>query len=154
MSDAIAVSPPAPALPDDDYEGFLAGVRARFRKLTKGDRPHLFATRPPELFDLFLQTVPQELRQLNSCSACRRFVRRYGGLVRVEADGTTVPVLWDPASRHEPYGPAVRALASAVARAPIDGVFLSEDTTWGVPRTEVWTHHGRSDSTAHVVDLS
>ncbi|MDI1448998.1 hypothetical protein [Polyangium sp. 6x1] len=134
-------SPPtAQALPlDDHYDELLASIRARFGKLTKG-KPSLFTTHVPALYQVFLDAVPNELRPVNTCSTCRRFVNRYGGLVVVDSDGKARPALWDPETAPEPYTSAIRALAKAVAEAPIDGVFLSDEKVWGAPRTGDWEH--------------
>ncbi|MDI1475067.1 hypothetical protein [Polyangium sp. y55x31] len=134
-------SPPTAQMPpiDDHYDELLASVRARFGKVTK-DKPSLFTTRTSALYQVFLDAVPIELRQVNNCSVCRHFVNRYGGLVIVGSDGKARPALWDPETAPEPYKSAIRALAKVVAEAPIDGVFLSDEKVWGTPRTGDWEH--------------
>jgi hypothetical protein len=142
MSDLTASSTTqAPAI-NDPYDELLASVRARFKDLSQGPagKPSLFTTKTPALFQVFLDAVPAELRQSKTCSACRKFVERYGGVVLVDPAGNSVPVLWDPESTPEPYTAAIRALASAVSRAPIDGVFLSDKNVWGTPQTGTWEH--------------
>ncbi|HEY0135834.1 MAG TPA: hypothetical protein VGB85_17235, partial [Nannocystis sp.] len=93
-----------------------------------------------DLFDTFLDALPPELRPIYVCSACRTFMRRFGGVVRVTPTGETVSVMWDPEAVAEPYVAAVRALASAVARAPIVDVFLATEPVWGQPVTGEWHH--------------
>jgi hypothetical protein len=74
------------------------------------------------------------VRQYHTCSACRRFVDRYGGLVTVDpTTGKTTSVLW-----HEDDAPdfaqhAVSTLRCAVEAAKITGVFRTTRTTWGTP---------------------
>lgn len=127
---------------EDPYDAFLAAVRARFRAVCEalGPRPALFVTAAPDLNAVFLGALPAELRQSHTCSTCRAFLARYGGLVRVDADGKVIPALWDPETAPEPYTAAVRALAAAVADAPIDRVFLSAEAAWGSPEKGPWTH--------------
>src|SRR5690606_39834523 len=111
---------------DDDDDALRAGVRARFAAVTARPGVRLFQTRSPALFQRFLDLVPEARRQWHTCSACRKFVDRFGGLVAIDADGQVTPVMWDEASAPEVYAPAVRALAAAVARAPIARVYLSQ----------------------------
>ena len=130
------------AADDDNYDEVLEAVKKRFRTATKRDKgsPALFVTEVPELYQIFLEALPDALRPVNTCSACRRFVNRYGGIVRVDADGKAVPVLWDKEGGPEPYAAAIRALAATVARAPIRRVFISDEKVWGQPQTGEWTH--------------
>ncbi len=152
MSTPIAASSPSPVPLDDNYEALLAAVRGRFADLTTGDdsRARLFTTGATDLFPAFLAALPERLRQENTCAACRRFVERYGHVVRVSDDGRAQSALWDPERTPAPYTDAVRALASLVAKAPIDGVFLSEEVTWGVPKTGEWEHLAVTPSPALV----
>lgn len=126
----------------DPYDAFLAGVRARFSAACKSLRkqPALFATATPELFEVFLGALPPVLRRENTCSTCRSFMQRYGGLAIVDASGNTVSALWDPAAVPEPYAVAVRALAAAVTGAPIERVVLSAETVLGTPAKGPWSH--------------
>ncbi len=142
MSEPIA--PGAPRSPGDDatYEALLTSVRARFKAITGKNegKSSLFSTTTPDLYDAYLEGLAPENRQMSTCATCRKFVTRYGGVVMVGPDGKTVPVLWDPATAPEHYAGAIRALAEAVSRAPIEGVFLSGEKAWGVPQTGAWTH--------------
>lgn len=142
MSEATAPGAPNAPEKDDTYEALLASVRARCKDLTGKNegKSSLFSTTTPDLYDAYLEGLAPASRQLSTCSTCRRFVSRYGSLVIVGPDGKTESVLWDPASAPERYAGGIRALADSVSRAPIEGVFLSEETTWGVPQTGVWTH--------------
>jgi hypothetical protein len=142
MSEPIAPGAPKPAGNGDTYEALLTSVRSRFKAITskKDGKSSLFSTTTPDLYDAYLGGLAPEHRQLSTCATCRKFVTRYGGLVSVGPDGKTIPVLWDAASAPDHYAGAISALAKAVSSAPIEGVFLSDETTWGVPRTGAWTH--------------
>ncbi|HVH98497.1 MAG TPA: hypothetical protein VM869_07300 [Enhygromyxa sp.] len=124
---------------DDGYDDFLAAVRKRFDKLTAQSEP-LFTTATDGLFELFLAALPDGLRQENTCDACRRFVARFGGLVTIDEHGKTSSVLWSAKQGPEPYASAASALADAVARAPVVGVFLTGERKWGVASKGGWTH--------------
>ena len=127
---------------DDRYEEVLASIRSRFEALTSdaASPPRLFTTDVPQLYPLYLDALPPELRQICTCSACRKFTERHGGLVRVETTGKATPLFWDPDKAPPLYKGAITALAEAVAKAPITGVFLSSERVWGTPRTGEWEH--------------
>lgn len=108
---------------DDSYPDLLTAIRQHFATITTGARVHLFTTDAPALYPLFLDALPAELRQVYHCSACRRFLERFGAVVRIDHDGKTTSVLW-PAQVPEPFVAAIAALSSTVTRASITGVFL------------------------------
>jgi hypothetical protein len=139
MSAPSAVTSAPDIQRDEDGRRLLAALRARFEAATAGG-VHLFSSAADGLYERFLAALPDGLRQWHQCAACRRFVDRHGGLVRVGDDGELASVLWDPAAVPDVYVPAVRALAEAVTRAPIAGLFLSERELWGRPRTGDWWH--------------
>lgn len=130
---------------DDQYQQLLANVRNRFAGAV-ASKPALFTTATPGLFDVFLGAMPEERRQHYTCNACRRFVDRFGGLVTIGADGATSPVMWDADAAPPFFRAAVRAVARVVIRAKVDGVFLSEEKSWGLPQNKsekapfLWKH--------------
>jgi len=124
---------------DEAGRQLLAAMRARFEAATVGG-VHLLSSAADGLYDRFLAALPAALRPWHECHACRRFVDRHGGLVRVGDDGELASVLWEPSAVPAPYVAAVRALADVVTRAPIAGVFLSSRELWGRPRTGDWWH--------------
>lgn len=150
---------------DENCGELLSAIERRFKQLTRIDRAedasrsraeddetetpardredervHLFTTGVVDLFGTFFAALPDELRQFYTCGTCRKFIERYGGLVKVDAEGQTVPVMWDAATVPARYAGTVRALSSAVSKAEIQGVFLSAETSWGVRKTGTWQH--------------
>ena len=74
---------------DHDYSALLSGVRASFEAtIANGER--LFVTDADGLNDLYLDSLPSE-RQHHNCSACRRFIERYGNLATILETGETAP---------------------------------------------------------------
>jgi hypothetical protein len=116
---------------DEDYEGLLAGVKAHHKAMRLSGEP-LFTTDAAGLFDAFLAGLPAARRQHYTCNACRRFVERFGGLVAITPNGTTVSPFWDDALVPTFFLASVRAMGRLVARAKVTGVFLSEERTWGL----------------------
>jgi hypothetical protein len=124
----------------DPFPALCEAVARQFKRVSEGDAPHLFTTDTEPLYPLFLDALPAELRQEYSCSACRKFVERFGGLVKVSSDGQTTPAMWDLERVGEPFVAGVRAMVAAVHRARLTGVFLTAEKEWGQARTGSWDH--------------
>lgn len=121
---------------EKDYGALLKDIQETFdAQIAGGSR--LFTTDSAHLFDAFLDALPAE-REIHACSACRRFVKEFGGLVTITEDGQTVPVIWGAAPDF--YRLAVLTLSKAVRRGRVTGPFLSNTRTWGFPHTGPWTH--------------
>jgi len=129
--------------PDADYEALLDCVRKTFAA-TSGQP--LFRT-DAVLEAAFLDNLGDE-RQSHACSACRHFLKTFGGLVTIGEDGRQASALWDAEAVPAFYRPAVSAMQRLAARAAIVTPFLSPLGTWGKPRTGTWTHFA---VTAHKV---
>lgn len=99
------------------------------------------ATRDDEydIYDLFLNSLPSD-RQYHTCSACRHFLRRYGGLVTVADDGSLVPAMWAQVPADTFYSYAVHGLAKCVRGERITRPFYSPSAILGIPRTGEWSH--------------
>ncbi|MEV6066293.1 hypothetical protein AB0L82_07065 [Nocardia sp. NPDC052001] len=133
------VAGPAELPADDRYDEFLAAVQARFQALV-AEPAELFTVDTEGLFEVFLGAFPPELAAVNTCGTCRAFLRRYGGLVIVGADGKATSALWSTAGIPPPYAKAAAALADRVEYAPIVSPFRSEATNWGYAEHGGWTH--------------
>lgn len=91
--------------PNDGYDGLLSGIRNSFYNAVGDCKEPLFTTDAGSspLFDLygtFLSNIPHEAQQHYNCRACRNFVNRYGGIVKIAGDGTLQPNLWQPGFEH------------------------------------------------------
>lgn len=131
----VAESSPE-SMRDPGYEAFLASIRAR---LAEADGP-LFTTDAAGLFDAFLAALPDDQRQHYTCSTCRAFVDRYGGLVTIAPTGATASAFWDPTTAEGIYAAPVRRLAKIVGKARVTGVHLDSAPRWGQPVTRPWHH--------------
>lgn len=116
---------------EDGYEPFAARVRAGLANECNADSP-LFTTDAADLFAIFLDALPPNRRQYYTCHACRRFVDNFGGLVAIDDAGEQHSALW-PRTAPGIFGNAVDAMARAVRRANVNGVFLSSDRILGLP---------------------
>lgn len=128
--------------PDDD-DGFpelLGAIVSRFKFVTM-ESPQLFRTDAPDLFALFLDTLPPALRQNYTCNCCRTFIERYGSLVAIDEHGKTIPAMWFASvAVPEQFRPMIVAMEKTVCSAKVLGPFLSSDQIWGTPTTGPWTH--------------
>lgn len=121
-----------------DYSALLIGVRSSF-EATIGNRAKLFLTNADGLNELYLDSLPSE-RQHHNCSACRRFIERYGSLVTIAESGETIPAMWDYEGMPEFYRETFAAIQTRVKKARIVAPFLAKEKTWGTPVTGPWSH--------------
>ncbi|MCB0059412.1 MAG: hypothetical protein KDE45_20385 [Caldilineaceae bacterium] len=126
---------------DHDYDSFIQRMNARFlTNCARGEKP-LFTTDAAGLWQIYLDsfTDPGE-RQYHNCSTCRHFIERYGALAAIDENGMLASAIWNEDDAPELYKPAIAAMAKAVRRAKVTGVFLSSYSMWGVPETGAWRH--------------
>jgi len=121
------------------YPEFSQSLKARFASVV-GNGSSLFTTDAAGLFDVFLANLPELFRRHYTCHACRHFVDRFGGLVSIAANGEVVAALWDDKAVPEFFREAVAAVAKAVLKAKVTGVFISDYFTLGTPVTGEWEH--------------
>jgi hypothetical protein len=115
------------------YHAFLQQVQAQFAQ-----HAHWFTTDISDVWDLYLQHLPEAARQHYNCATCRKFIQNYGGLVCILPDGRTESALWQTAPAF--FQPVVNALKYAVERANVTGVFIAEQAVYGKPQTGEWRH--------------
>lgn len=130
---------PAEVTTDDRYDEFLHGVRERFLA-TAEPGVALFRVDTAGLFEAYLAALTPDLAVLDDCDTCRTFVRRYGGLVAIDANGRTKSALWQADRVPPAYTSAVAALAAAVEGRAVVSVFRSGDSSWGRAEKGGWPH--------------
>lgn len=121
----------------DDYPVLLSHIQMSFHNFADYAAP-LFTTDATDLFDIFLNGLPEEARQHYNCRACRNFVNRYGGLVTIASNGVVIPVMWTIS--HPFFDRAMDNVNIAVIKSKVTGVFLTSEKRLGTPKTGVWTH--------------
>lgn len=121
-----------------DFDGLNVAIQRAFQARAEGP---LFTTDAEGLFSAFLTALPVDERQHHTCSACRRFVNEYGGLVTISPEtGATTPALWEAMGATEGFGEAIAAMERVVMRALVTGVYLSSRSIWGTPTAGGWSH--------------
>ncbi len=121
---------------DHGYDRFLSVIRETFEQNEGGQ---VFTTDALGLWEAFLSGLPEEHRQHYTCHSCRRFVEGFGGLVRINEDGTMISAIW-PNSVPDFFVSSVGSILKIVLKARVTGVFLDTRTTWGEPVTGEWCH--------------
>lgn len=125
-------------LDEQDYHEYIQRMNTHFRIQSKG-KP-LFRPLIKDLFDTFLDNIPQENRQYHTCSCCRNFVNRFGDVVTIDESGRPESVMWDLDETPEYYKPAVAAMLRRIESQRVKTVFLSSEVMWGNAVTGVWRH--------------
>lgn len=127
---------------DVDYAAFLIQLNARFLANTQGGTAPLFKTdvSPDQLWAAYMHSLPEGQRQFHTCSCCRGFIKRYGGLVTIAADGSTASAIWNPEDAPPLYLEAVKHMQGMAQRATVTGPFLSALREWGQHQTGIWQH--------------
>lgn len=81
----------------------------------------LFRVHTRGLFDIYLNALPEHKRQQSNCNCCHEFIRKFGGLVRIDADGNVKTALWDIIADTLPDQVVMNALRDEVMRRPVIG---------------------------------
>lgn len=125
---------------DVHYQAFLQRVSGRFVFNSAG-RPVFMTDAAEDLWTLYIESFPEGAeRQHHTCNACRHFIQRYGALVTIDADGKTLPVMWELTDAYGPYMQGVARLMHRVGEAKVTGVFLHASSVLGHPVTGEWQH--------------
>jgi hypothetical protein len=126
---------------DHDYSGLLRSVQLSFYGTFEALQPKfLFRTDETDLNNVYLYSMPDEVRQIHNCHACKRFLERFGNLVAIDDGGSIVPVMWWESLAPDFYKITFAALRQRVGRAKITGPFINSAEVLGTPETGEWKH--------------
>lgn len=116
------------------YDAFIQRINIRFNALTGP----VFQTDAAGLYEAYLGGFDTpEARQYHTCSCCRHFINKFGGLAVVDDSGQLVPAIWNEDEAPDHYKPAVAAMARLVRRARITMPFLSSEHQYGTAVSRV-----------------
>lgn len=124
---------------DADYETLLGLLKINFKNAVSGNNPLFRVNCGENLFDIFLNNIPADVRQVYNCNACRHFVNKYGSLVTIDDAGHIETAVWNtnvPAFFHK----SIALMRKAVLSGKVIGMFISDTTTLGIPVTGEWKH--------------
>lgn len=119
-----------------DYAALLASVTENFGEVYNAQ---LFETNAADLYARYLDNLPGE-RDVHTCTACRKFIESFGGLVAITEGGKSKSAFWDVSDAPAFYADAISAIQSEVERARVTGPFLSSEPRYGISKTGAWTH--------------
>lgn len=123
--------------PNDGYDKLEQSIRETFHEAVKNSTP-LFTTNAENLFDVFLENLPEDARQHYTCHACRNFVDRFGGIVTIDEKGNVISALWGEVPPF--FQKSIDMMKDVIKRSKVNGVFLSEEKILGTPQTGKWHH--------------
>lgn len=116
------------------FDDFADVIRAQFAS----SADPLFQVSTEGLYETYLSALGD--RQHHTCSCCRQFIERFGGLVRINGAGEVESAVWPFGMVPSYYAPAANRLAQMAENRPIEGVFLAGEPVWGTPEAGGWTH--------------
>ncbi|MGL5766240.1 MAG: hypothetical protein ACRCX8_11430 [Sarcina sp.] len=122
---------------DTQYEEFELIVKTTFEEMVNNGAK-LFLTDADNLWEAYLNNLPKNKEHYN-CRACKNFIRKYGSLATLDANGDVVSVLW---SKEVPefFEESVREMNDKVEKSNIVTPFISDTCDLGVSRTGDWSH--------------
>ena len=125
---------------DREYSDFIARMNRRLNDLIKAGEP-LFTT-SAELWPFYVESFrdPGE-RQYHNCSACRDFMKRYGGLATISENGRVAPVFWNRHDTPGGYRDMAFRLFLEVEQAGVSGVFIPPTVELGTAGGNGWRHY-------------
>lgn len=130
VSDANAFIATAHEVKSDvpDFAPFAQAVERNYLNLPS-DVP-VFHT-DVDLWEVYLGAFPEEHRQEHNCNCCKQFLRNVGSIVYINSNGIPRSILWDTQQDYGYFNPIVEALANAVEKAKIVGLYLNNYKSGG-----------------------
>jgi hypothetical protein len=134
---------------NDGYDELRDAINNRFNTVLQNGGK-IFTTNAIDVWDVFLNSLPEEARQFYNCNACRHFFNRYGGLVTIDDGGNAESVMF---GKETPkfFKKAIDNVRKLVLKnSKVNGIFLSEEYDLGYPVTGEHTHFYASQPRANV----
>jgi len=106
-----------------EFKKFKAAMQQHFQLFTAGQSV-LFLTDvdKDEIWDTYLQSFPEEERQVHNCNSCKQFLRPFANVVSIVDN--KVKSIWN-FECDEPFQSVVKALDKLVTAKPIRDVFVN-----------------------------
>ena len=125
---------------------FYDSIHDRSDKRLKDHKSPIFTTNVDgaALYGAYLGALLVDKRAEHNCAACRRFIKRHGGLALVSDDGTLTPLFWDTHESDRRYADAVNAMYSLVKTARVVKLYKpvhdNRNARLGLQRTDNFNH--------------
>ena len=143
----------------DNYPKVRELVAKRIRSVSEDPNmagQYLYLVTPrssKKLHEIFIDNIPERVRQHYRCNTCFMFINRVGALVTIDDDGTLHSVCWDvPLEEVGMFAPAFNEMKKAVESGTVRNVFSYDEKnkfmeksgiqelTLGIPVTWNWDH--------------
>ena len=126
---------------NNGYEELIDNIKKTFAsKLKDNVKTPLFRASVSNLFDTFLQYLPDACKQEYTCRACKHFVDRFGGLVFIKEDGTTESAIWNVENIPGMFIEPITQMKEIVESAQVQDVFVSDYVDLGIYDTNGFHH--------------
>lgn len=102
------------------------------RMLSASATMYLTDVNRDELWDEYLNTFPDSLRQEYNCNACKSFVRHFGGIIFI-SENYRKRTIWD-FECEEPYQRVVKVLHTLVSQAKVVDQFFTTEVNMGIDK--------------------
>lgn len=146
---AISITPVAPThthvYDPVSFERLANRVRARFNLASL--KPLFVASVSGEqLWNAYLSSFPEAVRQSHNCRTCRKFIQTTGRLVTIDpVTGDRTSALWNEkdctlSEQTREYRDAFSILRKLVEKCPVEGVFATNYAAHGLSKTGDWLH--------------
>lgn len=126
----------------ENYESFLKYTDEFFNTQISAFGPGLFRSSadPDKLYKIYLDHIHPCVRQEYVCRTCEKFIRNFGGLVVVDADGALQSAVWNAEYANDDLRESIDEMMSYVTHQRITGVFIYHQDRLGIGETGKWIH--------------
>lgn len=99
-----------------------------------------------DLWKLYLESFPEEIRQTYNCNACKSFIRKVGNVISINPQDLTIKTVWDfVIDDDENFRKVVKNLHDLVweSKDKIVERYIGKDMMVGIPRDDFYHFAGR-----------
>jgi len=120
-----------------NFKVFQLAMNKHFNKLMKEDHLFVVNIEPDAIWDQYLKSFDTEdnpifrERTEHDCSTCRQFVKRAGGIVKINKD-LSVTTIWDIKCSEEGYQKVADRMSAFIKKAAVEMVFVTSEKNFGV----------------------
>lgn len=139
------------------FEKFAKAVNTKYNTLAKGELYKVSV----DLAPIYLAAFPEGTDPIyianteHDCSCCKNFLRNLGNVVTIK--NGKIETIWDVTDIPYPYDVVARELHTAVLNAPIQGIFRTQENSFGAEHTlqaidgnvKKWNHFWGKVASAH-----
>lgn len=139
------------------FHDFRAVIQPQVQLLLQHQTLYQTDVNKDKLYELYLSSFPAGTNNLyverteHDCSACKQFVRTFGGVVAIKSgvDGGNLISVWDIEGLDSTYAPVAEALSKYVKSVPIIDQFMHTEPKIGIASNvaqlkngdvHTWTH--------------